>query len=72
MSEDRVNDLGRLDAAWGAELTLQEVSRAGGAALLRMRIRQGRRFTDVEFAPDAAREFAGLLVEWAEQQPEGD
>ncbi len=72
MHDDRIVEVGRLEAAWGAELTLQEIVRAEGAALLRLRIRQGRRFTDVELAPSAARELAGLLQEWAERTPGGE
>ena len=70
MSNDlKVEELHCLALAWGGELRLQQVVRAEGAGLLRLRIRQGRRFTDVELAAAMARELAAELLRWADAQP---
>lgn len=67
----RVTDLEEFPAPWGRSIRLQEIEYQGGLVMLRVRIREGSRFTDLELAGDDARHLAGLLQSWAERQAPG-
>ena len=68
----RVSDLGELEAPWGRIIQIQEVEYTGGAVMIRLRIREGRRITDLELTPDVAGDLGGKLVSWgAVQDREG-
>ena len=54
----------------GQEIELQEVVHdAGGMALLRIRVREGRRFTIFDIDPATARAWAEAMQAWAAAQP---
>lgn len=63
-----------LRAPLGAqEIELQEVRHdAGGMALLRIRIREGKRFTIFDIDAGSAREWAQAMLRWADTQAAGD
>ena len=67
MSGDTVTRLERIDAPYGRELELHEVLYESGMRLLRLRIREGRRFTIMDLdAPTAAR-LGGAMSAWAQR-----
>jgi hypothetical protein len=51
-------------AAWGRVIRLQEVEITGGLVMLRVRIREGRRFTDLELGCQDAERLARSLSAW--------
>ena len=54
------------------EIELQEIVHAeGGMPLLRIRIREARRFTIFDIDPVTAKHWAGKMRDWAEKQPDG-
>lgn len=54
----------------GQEIELQEVvHEAGGMALLRVRVREGKRFTIFDIDPVTARAWAEAMQAWAAAQP---
>jgi len=54
----------------GQAVELQEVVHAaGGMALLRIRIREGKRFTVFDIDPQTARRWADAMAVWAQRQP---
>lgn len=54
----------------GQLLELQEVVHAAGAMpLLRVRIREGKRFTVLDIDPASARSWGEAMMAWAERQP---
>ena len=54
----------------GQLLELQEVVHGEGAmALLRVRIREGKRFTVLDIDPESARRWGEAMVAWARRQP---
>lgn len=54
----------------GQEIELQQVDYVhGGISLLRLRIREGRRFTVFDMDPVTARYWGELFSRWAEAQP---
>lgn len=56
----------------GQEVELQQMDyAAGGMSLLRLRIREGRRFTIFEIDPLTARRWAKAMDGWAQAQIAG-
>ncbi len=53
----------------GQEIELQQIDHAeGGMSLLRIRIREGKRFTIFDIDPDTARQWAHAMQDWAGTQ----
>ncbi len=67
MTNQTVTDLGGLQAPWNKEMTFQEVTYEGGFKMLRIRIKEGRRFTDLELDPETASRLGALVNGWAER-----
>jgi hypothetical protein len=56
----------------GQQIELLQVDHdAGGMSLLRVRIREGKRFTVIDIDPLTARAWGDALVAWARTQPGG-
>jgi hypothetical protein len=56
----------------GQDIELQQVDYAhGGISLLRLRIREGKRFTIFDIDPVTARHWGELLQRWGEAQGAG-
>ena len=54
----------------GQQLELQQVEyRHGGIRLLRIRLREGRRFTVIDIDPLSARQWGEAMSDWARRQP---
>ena len=64
----RVTDLDEFPAPWGRSIRLQEIEYQGGMIMLRVRIREGMRFTDLELTGQDAEQLAGRLLAWAGRQ----
>ena len=71
MSEPRVTSIGRLAAPWGKEIELQELAYDNGFAFLRLRIREGRRFTDLDLDATTALGLTAALDGWTRGRPGG-
>lgn len=57
----------------GEEIELQEVLHdAGGMRLLRVRIRERKRFTIIDIDPATAKEWGVAMERWAAGQPGAD
>ncbi|MEO1918259.1 MAG: hypothetical protein ABGW81_00805 [Paracoccaceae bacterium] len=46
---------------------LKDVTLFGGMKVLRMTFRERKRFTTIDLDPNTAKEFAGSLLAWAEE-----
>lgn len=56
----------------GQEILLQQIDHAeGGMSLMRVRIREGKRFTIFDIDPGTARQWAQAMQAWADQQGGG-
>ena len=54
------------------EIELQQIDHdAGGMSLLRIRIREGQRFTIFDVDPATARQWSDAMRNWAEGQTDG-
>lgn len=65
----RITEIDEVEAPWGRNVRVQEVEFEGGAVMLRVRIREGRRFTDLEMTRDVAARLGNSLVSWAGTDP---
>lgn len=53
----------------GQEVELQQISHAaGGMSLLRIRIREAKRFTIFDVDPITAKQWGETMIKWAEAQ----
>ena len=53
----------------GQEIELQQIDHvAGGMSLLRIRIREGKRFTIFDIDPATARHWAAAMQRWSDTQ----
>ena len=62
--------LARVTVPWGRqEIELQQVDfGAGGRPMMRVRIREGRRFTVLDIDAITARDLARAMAQWAERE----
>ena len=67
---DQFTPIARFTVPWGRqEIELQEVAfAAGGAPLLRLRIREGRRFTIFDIDAATAQSWGAVMQSWAQAQ----
>lgn len=54
-----------LNAPWNKELTVSEATYEGGFKMLHVRIKEGKRFTDLELDHLTAGHLAQLIGNWA-------
>lgn len=66
---ETVQPLREVQAPWGKEITLTAVTYDSGMRAVRMRIREGRRFTDMELDPDTVHTLIDVLGTWLHSQP---
>lgn len=73
MSEGgEATDIGRLDAPYRREVVFQDVEHESGMRMLRIRIREGRRFTILDIDKPTAEAWADILTRWAGGQSRTD
>jgi len=67
---DQITPIARFTVPWGRqEIELQEVAfDAGGVPLLRLRIREGRRFTIFDIDAATAQSWSAAMQGWAAVQ----
>lgn len=56
-----------VNAPWNKELTVSDATYEGGFKMLHIRIKEGKRFTDVELDHLTARHLAELIGDWAKK-----
>jgi hypothetical protein len=54
-------------APYGREIQLDEVAFESGMSLLRVAIREGRRFTILDLDPDTAALWANAMASWSDR-----
>ncbi len=70
MSDESITPLADIAAPWGKSVQVQEVAYEGGLALLRLRIREGKRFTMLDLDAATAAQLGELMAEWARARGE--
>ena len=66
MSDPLVTDLDRFEAPFRRQLVLQHVAHESGLMMLRIRIREGTRFTILDVDAATARHWGERMLAWAE------
>lgn len=59
-------------APYGREITLENVDYENDTRVLRIRIREGNRFTVMDINSETAARWAGVMSDWATQTPQPD
>jgi hypothetical protein len=67
MSEETVTKRELFPAPFGREIRLESVDYESGLRLLRLRIREGRRFTVMDIDEETARRWSAAMSEWADE-----
>lgn len=67
MSEPEVTELKRIAAPFRREIVLQDVLHESGMRLLRVRIREGTRFTILDIDVPTAESWASAMQAWADR-----
>jgi hypothetical protein len=60
-------DLDAFDAPWGKKVVIQKVEYEGGLEMLRVRIREGSRFTLLDLDSESAKRLGTILYAWANE-----
>ena len=68
MSFERTDEIARMNAPYGKELVIQTVTYEGGMQLLRLRIKEGKRFTMLDLDPGTAAQLTAVMNDWQKQQ----
>ena len=66
----KITELGKISVPLGGQqIELQQIDHAeGGLSLLRVRIREGKRFTIFDIDPATAKQWAATMRQWADTQ----
>lgn len=69
VSEEAVTPLTKIAAPYGREIVLESVEHESGLRMLRIRIREGRRFTVMDIDADTAERWSTVMSAWASKSP---
>ncbi len=65
MSAETVTELDAFAAPYGREIKLEGVEHESGLHMLRIRIREGSRFTTMDIDKDTAARWGAMMQTWA-------
>jgi hypothetical protein len=71
VTDENVERIERFQAPWGREITLDNVDHESGLRVLRITVREGRRFTIFDLDAPTAAHFGAALTSWAQQNKTG-
>lgn len=63
-AQESISNLETINAPWNKTVTLQEIAYEGGMKMLRLRIKEGMRFTDLELDSQTLKHLNGSLTNW--------
>ena len=66
MSGEMVVPLDEFDAPYGRKIKLEAVEHESGLRMLRLRIREGSRFTVLDLDENTARHWGAAMCSWAD------
>ena len=72
MINGETESLAKIAAPFAKEVELLDVTLENDVNLLRVRIREGRRFTILDLDPVTANKWGKLLVDWASEKSESE
>lgn len=71
MSAEIKTRIATIDAPYRREVWLDEVRFESGMQLLRVTIKEGRRFTQLDLDPATADQWGQLMLDWVRRSKEG-
>ena len=69
MSEETVKLLTKIDAPYGRKIVIESVEHESDLRMLRIRIREGQRFTIMDIDEDTANRWSTVMSAWASKAP---
>ncbi len=63
-AHESVTEIAEIEAPWNKQVKVEEVVYEGGFPMVRLRIRERKRFTDLELDADTARTLVESLQSW--------
>jgi len=69
MSEETVKLLTKIDAPYGRKIVIESVEHESDLRMLRIRIREGQRFTIMDIDEDTANRWSTVMSAWASKSP---
>ncbi len=70
MTGEKLEQLDKFEAPYGREIKVTAVDHESGMKMLRLNIREGRRFTIFDIDARTARHWAEVLNKWADSTGE--
>jgi len=67
MIEENVTEVAAIEAPYGKQIVMQNVAYENGTRILRMRIREGNRFTVMDLSQDTVSQLSNVLSSWKEE-----
>ena len=68
MSKEKIAPLDEFEAPYGRKIKLEAVEHDSGMHMLRLRIREGNRFTILDLDDNTARRWGEAMCSWAATQ----
>ncbi|MBT3989273.1 MAG: hypothetical protein HON14_09650 [Rhodospirillaceae bacterium] len=65
MAEETTSEIAKFEAPFGRQITLQDVTHESGLQMMRIRIKEGARFTIMDIDPETAAKWGQFLGNWA-------
>ena len=67
MPQEITAELAKIKAPFGQEITLQDVTHESGLQMMRVRIKEGSRFTIIDIDRDTAKKWGKILDRWVDK-----
>jgi hypothetical protein len=65
MNDPAITDIERIDAPYRRQILLQDVTHESGMKVMRVRIREGNRFTIIDIDAPTARIWGECMLAWS-------
>jgi len=67
---EEIESIEKTLAPYGKEVEFQQVTYDNGFRMLRLRIREGKRFTMIDLDPNTSKEWMRIMADWNEKLPQ--
>jgi hypothetical protein len=71
-NQDVKRTLENLDLPWGKKVVVQELEYETGLRMLRLRFREGTRFTLIDLDAPSVQQLAETMLSWSKENMESD
>jgi hypothetical protein len=67
MMQETITDIEAIEAPYGKQILLQDVAYENGMHVVRIRIREGQRFTILDLDENSANTLSSALTQWSDK-----